>query len=124
MKLAKRLLFVTALISAFLTIAVLAEDAPLLIMPAPAESVQETEDVKFPDIPEDASYAESVYKLSNAGVLNGYEDGSFRPEGEVTRAEMAVIIAKLSGITEDEAADKIPHNASFYRCPQRYSLPL
>ena len=101
MKLAKKLLFVTALISAFLTMAILAEDAPLLILHAPAESVQETEDVKYPDIPEDAFYAESVYKLSNAGVLNGYEDGSFRPEGEVTRAEMAKMIILTFGLAEN-----------------------
>lgn len=104
MKLAKKLLFVTALISAFLTLSALAsDDAPLIISPAPVENAQETAaEIKYPDIPEDASYADSVYKLSKAGVLQGYEDGSFRPEGEVTRAEMAKMIILTFGLVGDQ----------------------
>ncbi|XID90425.1 S-layer homology domain-containing protein [Paenibacillaceae bacterium WGS1546] len=28
------------------------------------------------------------------GIVNGYEDGSFRPDAQITRAEMASMIAK------------------------------
>ena len=37
---------------------------------------------------------EAVDVLSTLGVIKGYEDGSFKPEGTVTRAEMAKMIKK------------------------------
>ncbi|MCZ8516017.1 S-layer homology domain-containing protein [Paenibacillus filicis] len=39
------------------------------------------------------SVAQAVY----AGIINGYEDGSFRPDAEITRPEMAMMIAKALG---------------------------
>ncbi|NOU65544.1 hypothetical protein GC096_16035 [Paenibacillus sp. LMG 31461] len=41
------------------------------------------------------SIAQAVY----AGIISGYEDGSFRPNAEITRAEMAAMIAKALGLT-------------------------
>ena len=38
-------------------------------------------------------HKEAVEVMAKIGVLNGYEDGSFRPEGTLTRAEAAKIIA-------------------------------
>ena len=37
-------------------------------------------------------------------VVSGYEDGSFRPETEITRAEMAAILARL--LLLQEKSDK------------------
>ncbi len=37
---------------------------------------------------------ESVAQAVHAGVITGYEDGTFRPDAFVTRAEMAVMVAK------------------------------
>ena len=34
-------------------------------------------------------YTNAVDVLSYIGVLNGYGDGTFKPEGEITRAEAA-----------------------------------
>lgn len=41
---------------------------------------------------------EAVAALSNAKIINGYEDGSFRPFGNATRAETAVVIYKVESI--------------------------
>ncbi|BBI36720.1 S-layer homology domain-containing protein [Cohnella abietis] len=41
------------------------------------------------------SIAQAVY----AGIISGYEDGSFRPNAEITRAEMAKMVAKALGLT-------------------------
>lgn len=38
------------------------------------------------------------------GVVNGYEDGSFRPDSSITRAEFATIIAKLFNLQSDSTA--------------------
>ena len=44
--------------------------------------------------------AAEIATLTNAGILKGYTDGSFRPNAAITRAEFASIAArfdKLSG---------------------------
>ena len=56
---------------------------------------------KFPDVDESALYADDVNKLVDAGVLNGYEDGTFRPEGNVTRAEMCKMVTLSFKLTAD-----------------------
>lgn len=38
---------------------------------------------------------EKIIALKNNGVLNGYEDGSFKPENSIKRAEIAKIIRKI-----------------------------
>ena len=40
-------------------------------------------------------YAESVAVLNGMGVFKGYEDGSFQPEGNITRVEVATIIYRI-----------------------------
>ena len=50
---------------------------------------------------EDHAWAyESVSRLTQNGVINGYEDGTFRPQSDITRAEFAKIVTaafKLDG---------------------------
>ena len=40
-------------------------------------------------------YAEAVAVLNGMGVFKGYEDGSFKPENKITRAEVATIIYRI-----------------------------
>ena len=40
-------------------------------------------------------YAEAVAVLNGMGVFKGYEDGSFKPENNITRAEVATIIYRI-----------------------------
>ena len=42
-----------------------------------------------------ASYAKAVDVLSGMKVFQGYPDGSFQPEGSITRAEVAAIVYRL-----------------------------
>ena len=48
------------------------------------------------DIADDADISEyaknAVYALKNAGIINGYEDGSFRPKNNANRAEAAQMV--------------------------------
>ncbi|MBU5442212.1 S-layer homology domain-containing protein [Paenibacillus sp. MSJ-34] len=51
------------------------------------------------------AWAEQAVALAvQAGIVNGYEDGSFRPEAHITRAEMASMIARALGGLLDENA--------------------
>ena len=43
----------------------------------------------FPDVGPNSTHGEAVYKLRNAGIIQGYEDGRFRPRDPVSRDQTA-----------------------------------
>ncbi len=49
----------------------------------------------FSDVPADAWYGKAVSTLSAMGVLKGYEDGAFRPDASITRAELAAVAVRF-----------------------------
>lgn len=51
----------------------------------------------FPDINKDSSLQEAVGLLSSYKIMEGYPDGSFKPDNNVTRAEMAKIVTVAAG---------------------------
>ncbi len=56
----------------------------------------------------DISASEAVGMLSQLGVINGYEDGSYKPAETVTRAEMAkMIYVTRTGSTDASAYENI-----------------
>ncbi len=56
----------------------------------------------YSDVEAGTTVSEAVGILSNLDILTGYEDGTFRPEETVTRAQMAAIICRMLGY-EDQA---------------------
>ena len=50
----------------------------------------------FEDVEATSWYAEAVSWASAVGVVEGYEDGTFRPNAEITRQEMAVMLARYA----------------------------
>lgn len=54
----------------------------------------------FSDVQSDAYYAEPIQYLADNGLINGYEDGTFRPRNNISRAEavqIMVLAFRLSG---------------------------
>lgn len=45
--------------------------------------------------------AQTVQQLVSQGIINGYEDNTFRPENSITRAECAAIIKRALSLSED-----------------------
>jgi hypothetical protein len=58
--------------------------------------------VSFPDIDADAWYKSQVGFMEQYGIVEGYEDGTFRPENPITRAEFAVIASKFDKLSDTE----------------------
>jgi hypothetical protein len=55
-----------------------------------------TTDPGFPDDPTaDTEQRDAIWALSNAGVVQGFVDGTFKPGNFITRAQMASFIANL-----------------------------
>ena len=61
--------------------------------------------VSFSDVPADAWYAEAVNTLASLGMINGYPDGTFRPDAPITRAEFCVIALAFAYEPEDFDCD-------------------
>lgn len=53
---------------------------------------------RFQDVATDHRYCDSVEELARRQILNGYPDGTFRPDAPVTRAEMAKMLVLTQGL--------------------------
>ena len=60
-----------------------------------AKSAYGTNINRFKDVPAGAWYGTAVSTLCNMGVITGYQDGSFGPQRNITRAELATILARF-----------------------------
>lgn len=98
-------------LTAFLTIA---------IAVCTCASVMAADTPVFSDVDETSPQGQAIIKMYNKGYLAGYNDGTFRPDGEVTRAELVRIINQVFGYTENEDlntadfADNTNANAWYY----------
>ena len=61
------------------------------------------------------TYEEAVAVLNGMGVFKGYEDGSFQPKGDITRAEVAAIVYRVY------TADVKDAKASLYATYNKFS---
>ncbi|MFC5649592.1 S8 family serine peptidase [Paenibacillus solisilvae] len=52
----------------------------------------------FKDVEAGAWYSDSIGAAYAAGLITGYTDGSFRPDGIISRQELAVMLAKASAL--------------------------
>lgn len=70
----------------------------------------------FSDVSSKNWHNTAVSTLANAGILNGYPDGTFRPDQPITRGEMAKIIALFAQLKEGTVSftDIERHWASAY----------
>ena len=64
----------------------------------------------FSDIHENDWYYEAIVGSIKYGWINGYEDGTFRPNAPVTRAGVATIVNRMLGRSSDEGF--VDENAS------------
>lgn len=81
-----------------------AEFAALVVRSLGLGSVASSAD--FSDVDASAWYADAVSTATYAGLINGYEDNSFRPAAPVTREEMAAIV--IRALTYAEVATTVP----------------
>lgn len=64
----------------------------------------------FPDVPQDYWVAQPVSLLAMDNIITGYADGSFKPEGNITRAEMCSLLMRSNEgrVTSNEARYALP----------------
>lgn len=52
----------------------------------------------YPDVEDNASYAEAVETLNVLGIMIGDEKGNFNPDASITRAETAAIVTRMKAL--------------------------
>ena len=75
--------------------------AALLAVSAAATAAL-AEGAQLSDVPAGAWYAVEVDEMVAAGYISGYEDGSFRPDNEVSLAEFVTMTARCQGLETGE----------------------
>lgn len=66
----------------------------------------------FSDIESEAWYNNAVSTMSNAGVITGYDDDTFRPNAPITRAEFAAMAVRFYGEVGEYSSDAFNDIAS------------
>ncbi len=88
------------------------ESGKLLSVSDIAESQKVTacwvDENQLKDIAADAWYYDCVSELSSRGIISGYEDGSFRPDNEVTYAQALKLIILAAGFPEKQPDEDEP----------------
>jgi len=76
--------------------------------------------VSFSDVKDKAWYKESIDKAASNGITGGYPDGTFKPNNQISRAEIASLIARigkfeLKEITETDSFNDIKSSKWYYK---------
>lgn len=70
---------------------------------------------RYSDVSAGQWYNNAVSTMTRAGIVNGYPDGTFRPNAPITRAEMAKIIALFAKL--EPSAERFPDTAGHWAEP-------
>lgn len=71
------------------------------------EAETKTAAASFSDIQGGTKLSEAVNELVVYGIISGYPDGTFKPEGQITRAEFAAVITRFKGLGSNLASDAV-----------------
>lgn len=72
---------------------------------------------KFTDVSKDAWYASNIGDLAPSKILEGYPDGTFKPENSITRAEFVTMLHKrlTDVITQGKTFSDVPETHWAYK---------
>lgn len=67
---------------------------------------------EFPDVPAGSTYAQAVQWVSQQGYINGYNDGRFGVNDNVTRAQLSAILYRAAGSPAASGTTRFPDVAA------------
>lgn len=70
----------------------------ILIVVLSLSSISFAEDNVFSDLPESHWAYDAVMTMTELGIISGYDDGTFRPNAPISRAEFATVMVKALGL--------------------------
>jgi hypothetical protein len=101
-------------------------------MPATVTSVPSTSTavpptacvVEFTDVPQANTFYANIRCLACQGILGGYSDGTFRPNNDITRGQIAKVVSNAAGFNEaagTQIYEDVPPSNTFYAWINRLS---
>ena len=92
------------------------------VLPAPTECT-----ITFTDVPPGSTFYQFVECLACQGIINGYSDGTFRPNNNVTRGQIAKIVSNAAGFDTvippgQQTFTDVPIGSTFYTYTERLSI--
>lgn len=114
----KRILVLAVLVCALLSLGSLSvlaaeQDSPLAPLTVAEASATPSEPGVYWDVPQNEWYYNYVLFVSMHKIFNGYPDGSFCPNVEMTRAEVVRVLYAIEGEPEAKATNEysdVPQN--------------
>jgi hypothetical protein len=82
--------------------------------------------LQFSDVPDGSTFYDFVQCLACQGIVNGYADGTFRPNNNVTRGQLSKIVANTVGLSDPPGApmfEDVPLGSTFYDFVNRLAAP-
>ena len=70
------------------------------------EGVTTAEAAGFADVDDNDWYATAVNWAANVGVVNGYEDNTFRPNTAITREQLAAILMNYAAYKGEDVSNR------------------
>jgi uncharacterized delta-60 repeat protein len=78
----------------------------------------------FIDVPSSSTFYTQITCLASRGIIGGYDDCTFRPYNDITRGQIAKVVANAAGFDEDPGAqiyEDVDGNNPFYQWINRLS---
>jgi N-acetylneuraminic acid mutarotase len=73
--------------------------------------------LSFTDVPVDSTFYTYIRCLACRGIISGYDDGTFRPNNDVTRGQLAKIVSNAAGLDDTPPGrvyEDVPTDYPFY----------
>ncbi|HYO49386.1 MAG TPA: S-layer homology domain-containing protein [Chloroflexia bacterium] len=81
--------------------------------------------ITFTDVPSNHTFYAYIQCLACRGIISGYFDGTFRPNNDITRGQIAKVVSNAAGFNEDpgpQVYEDVPPNNTFYAFINRLSM--
>ena len=78
--------------------------------------------ISFSDVPANHTFYASIRCLACQGIVSGYSDGTFRPNNQVTRGQLAKMVSNAAGFSEPvtgQTFQDVPPTNTFYEWIER-----
>lgn len=69
------------------------------------QKVEAATQFQFKDIPTNHIYYDVIHKMKEKGIVNGYDDGTFKPSEKVSRVHAALIISRVLDLDTDNVVN-------------------
>jgi hypothetical protein len=74
--------------------------------------------LQFSDVPQGSTFYAFIRCLACRGIINGYADGTFKPNNNVTRGQLSKIVSNAAGFSENQPNQMfqdVPAGSTFFQ---------